>query len=448
MADAADGVCSSERESWGRYPKARHVVRHVSWPSDVLPLESDGRACLPFGRGRSYGDVCLNDNGVLLDTSRFNRFISFDKSAGTLSCEAGVPLVDILNLIVPHDFFIPVTPGTKFVSVGGAIANDVHGKNHHRAGTFGCHVLKFELLRSDGRRLICSPRENPEWFRATIGGLGLTGLILWAEFKLKPIRSALIDWETVKFSDLREFLDLSRESDERFDYVVAWMDCLAAGSALGRGLLMRGNHAQTPALRPSPGVKRAPSFSLPFDAPEILLNTPAVRAFNLLYYRKQLRKTVRRLTHFDPFFYPLDSIGRWNRLYGKRGFLQYQCVIPSADGGDQAVKSVLETVSKSGLGPFLAVVKLFGGIPSPGMMSFPRKGVTLALDFPNRGQETLRLLGRLDEIVGASRGAVYPAKDACMSPAGFASGYPRWREFSKYIDPRFSSNFWRRVTSE
>ncbi len=396
---------------------------------------------LPYGYGRSYGDSCLNNGGVLLDITGLRRFLAFDEKNGLIRCEAGVTLADILEVIVPRGWFLPVTPGTKYVSVGGAIANDVHGKNHHRAGTFGRHVTQFELLRSDGERLICSPRQNRELFAATIGGLGLTGLILWAEFNLREIPGPFIAEDQIQFSSIDEFFDVSASSDETYEYTMSWIDCL---SSKGRGVFMRGNHAP---LKPYPGERVSPKpwLRVPFDLPSFVLNHYSMKAFNTAIYYRQIRKRVRKIVPYNPFFYPLDMIHDWNRMYGPRGFFQYQCVV-RYDDGHRAIKEILHQIQRSGEGSFLAVLKTFGDVQSPGMLSFPRPGVTLALDFPNRGESTLKLFETLDQIVQENCGAVYPAKDARMSAQHFQMAYPRWREFSKYVDPKFSSTFWRRVT--
>lgn len=431
-----------DHQSWGRYPKARQRRLALAASSDPLPRLAAGETLLPYGQGRSYGDSCLNDGGAIVATAHTDRLLAFDRARGILRCEAGVTLADILAFAVPQGWFLPVTPGTKFVSVGGAIANDVHGKNHHRAGTFGRHIRQFELVRSDGERKLCSPVRNGDWYRATIGGLGLTGLISWAEIALKPILNPWLDVETIRFGDLNEFFVLAASSETDFEYTVAWIDCLARGRNLGRGLFMRANHA--PQLASPPRIPRAQARNVPLDAPGFLLNRYTVRAFNALYYRRQLGKVRRALTYYDPYFYPLDAIGRWNRIYGKRGFLQYQCVVPDDDGG-AVLRRLLKEISNSGLGSFLSVLKTFGAVPGAGMLSFPRKGATLALDFPNR-PSTMRLLDRLDGIVRAVGGAVYPAKDARMSAYSFQTYYPQWTEFATYVDPQFSSGFWRRVT--
>ncbi|HEX3642246.1 MAG TPA: FAD-binding oxidoreductase [Ktedonobacteraceae bacterium] len=431
-------------KSWGCYPQiAPNRVLPIFWRDELPNLAELELSILPHGYGRSYGDSCLNEDGILLDMSHLTRFLSFDVEKGLLRCEAGVSLADILELIVPHGWFLSVTPGTKFVSIGGAIANDVHGKNHHRAGTFGCHITCFELLRSDGRRLLCSPEENADLFQATIGGLGLTGVILWAEIRLRPIRSPLIDMERIRFASLTEFIDIAAASEQDFEYTVAWVDCLASGKQLGRGFFTRGNHAEHEA---SITIKKKRSRTIPVDFPSWILNIQTIRALNTAYFHAQREKSVRKIGPYDPFFYPLDAIHQWNRVYGKRGFFQYQCIVPH-DSGYEVMKELLERVSRSGQGSFPSVLKTFGDVSSPGMLSFPRPGLELALDFANQGKKTLELLEDLDRVVCQSSGVVYPAKDARMSSESFEVYFPHWREFAEYIDPKFSSSFWRRVTA-
>ena len=398
---------------------------------------------LPFGLGRSYGDSCLNDGGELLLTESLDHILAFDEENGLIRCEAGASLDEVLQVIVPRGWFLPTTPGTKFVTIGGAIANDIHGKNHHRAGTFGCHVTKFELLRSTGERLLCSPEQNGAWFAATIGGLGLTGLITWAEFQLRRVANAMIEMESLKFANLDEFFEISAKSDDRFEHTVAWLDCLAKGASLGRGVFMRGNHAgpQCRDLRPH----RPTRFSVPIDFPDFALNHFTIQAFNTLYYARAGMAVSRKMVHYDPFFYPLDALNQWNRIYGRRGFFQYQFVVPFSSD-QKAIREIIARVADTGQGSFLAVMKTFGERKSPGMLSFPAPGVTLALDFPNQGAKTLTLFAELDQIVLGSGGRFYPGKDARMPARAFQDGYPRWQEFREYIDPAFSSSFWRRVS--
>jgi FAD/FMN-containing dehydrogenase len=429
-------------QSWGGYPPAKHRVIPLNWSTDSFP-NVDGNKVLPFGMGRSYGDSCLNDGETLLLTTGLDRFIGFDQQNGLLRCEAGVSLDDVLKLIVPRGWFLPTTPGTKFVTVGGAIANDIHGKNHHRAGTFGCHVTRLELLRSDGSRFECSPTENSDWFAATIGGLGLTGIITWTEFKLRSIEGPMIEMESVKFHNLSEFLQISKESDEKFEYTVSWLDCLAKGEAQGRGIFMRGKHASGGSSQATTRSSRP--INMPFEMPNFFLNSYFMKVFNSAYYSKQGR-LKRSAVHYDSFFYPLDSIGHWNRIYGRRGFFQYQFVVPFSDN-HEAVRQIIDRIVSSRQGTFLAVLKTFGAVKSPGMLSFPEPGITLALDFPNRGAATFKLFEQLDTIVLQAGGRLYPAKDARMPAYVFQKGFPQWQSFSQYIDPAFSSSFWRRVTT-
>ncbi|OGP10771.1 MAG: FAD-linked oxidase [Deltaproteobacteria bacterium GWA2_45_12] len=456
----------------------------VSWQNELPPLASLPFPVLPHAYGRSYGDSCLNENGILLDTTPLSHFLEFDqwyapqgkpwtqdpskaegltqqgsspkptsvgdKTRGLLRCEAGTSLAEILDLVVPHGYFLPVTPGTKFVSVGGAIANDVHGKNHHRAGTFGSHVLQFELLRSNGERLLCSPNQNEDFFKATIGGLGLTGLILWAEIKLKRIENTLIDEEIISFSTLDDFFELSLASDLTHEYTVAWIDCLASGKKLGRGIFFRGNHAVGEQVRTQVRAIHELPLRLPLrlplpNMPSLLLNHFTLKAMNSVWYSLKKKQQGVHTVPYDSFFYPLDRLHHWNRLYGKKGFLQYQCVIPFGDH-QNTIKKMLAQIAQTGLGSFLSVLKIFGDKPSPGILSFPRPGVTLALDFPIHGQKIFKLLDGLDILVIQAGGKVYPAKDARMSAKNFQDFYPQWKEFSNFIDPKFSSSFWRRVT--
>src|SRR5258706_13628737 len=436
---------TGQPQSWGRYPKVQHSqVQSIYWRSELPDLSGFEQPVLPYAYGRSYGDSCLNDGGTLLRTAGLDRFVSLDPKSGILRCEAGVTLGEILRLVVPRGLFLPVVPGTKHVSVGGAIANDIHGKNHHRAGTFGCHVTCFELLRSNGERLVCSPSQNSELFRATIGGLGLTGIILLAEFRLKPIVNPYIDMDHIRFASLDEFFAISAESDQDYEYTMSWVDILIGGDNLCRGIFMRGNHNQSRELASKPVKKRLP-LALPFNFPSFVLNTLTVKTFNELFYHAQLSKRSHKVVSYDPFFYPLDSVHEWNRMYGKRGFLQYQFVVPFEVAHD-AMKEILARIRYSGEGSFLTVLKKFGDVQSPGMISFPRPGLTLALDFAFSGTKTRQLLEDLDNIVRQSGGAVYPAKDARMSAESFQAFFPRWQEFSQYVDPHFSSSFWRRVS--
>jgi FAD/FMN-containing dehydrogenase len=433
-------------ESWGRLPKATpSAVQRLDWRVELADLKFGPPPALPYGLGRSYGDSCLNDGGVLIDTSQLARLIQFDSESGVLRAEAGLSLEQLLAVIVPRGWFLPVSPGTQFVTLGGAVANDIHGKNHHRAGTFGRHVRRFELWRSDGSRRECSPDENAELFRATIGGLGLTGLITWVEIQLTPIASPCLQMERIRFRSLDEYLALENESSADYEYTVSWIDCLRSGAT--RGLFQRANFTESGSALSEGGNARKIRLPLrvPFELPSFALNSAVVKLFNESIFRLQRKDRISRVTHYAPFFYPLDQVLDWNRIYGKRGFYQYQFVVPSK--AEDVFREILRRISSSNQGSFLVILKKFGELTSPGLMSFPREGLTLALDFPNRGQTTLDLLEELDGLVQQAGGSVYPAKDARMSAASFQFYYPQWKEFSRTLDPQFSSSFWRRVTA-
>ncbi len=428
--------------SWGRYPRATHIYVHrPAWNDqvpEILAAAAPG-SILPYGLGRSYGDSCLNAGRQLVDCKRLDRILAFDASTGILRCEGGVTLSEIIDIFLPQGWFVPVTPGTRFITIGGAIANDVHGKNHHCAGSFGAHVQRLALHRSGDGLVLCSPQENPQMFSATIGGLGLTGIIAWADIQLKRVAGPWIDVETVPFEFLESFRDLSRESDGRFEYTVAWLDCFAGSKA--RGIFFRGNHSAEGGIAFRRG-KRWPNVSFPL--PTWTLNHHVIRACNHLYYHRCTARKGPTIASYESFLYPLDLIPRWNLLYGKHGFLQYQCVIPEENFA--AMEELLDRVAHAGMGSFLCVLKQFGSAAPAGLLSFPRPGFTLALDFPMRGERTLGLLHSLDEIVQRSGGALYPAKDARMSPALFKASFPKWRSFAACVDRKISSSFWRRVT--
>lgn len=429
-------------ESFGRYPKqAPKDVTYLEW-RNAKPKVNGESSVLPRGYGRSYGDSCLNENGLLLDTTGLNHIITFNKETGVFKAEAGIQFKDIINFTLPKGWFLPVTPGTKLVSLAGAVANDVHGKNHHAAGTFGNFVKSFELLRSNGERLICSKDSNQDLFKATIGGLGLTGTIIWVEFQLEKMESPYVYAESIKYRGLDDFFDINIESEKEFPFTVSWVDCTASGKKLGRGLYNRARNAlkakdKIPNKFPEKGMK-----PFPIDYP--LINELSVNLFNRAFYNKQLVKHKKGIVHYDPFYYPLDGFDGWNKAYGKNGFLQYQFVVPF-DGGKELIRRILSDIQKSKLSSFLVVLKTFGDIKSPGMLSFPEPGYTLALDFRMVGKKTLQLLDKLDKYVIKAGGKLYPAKDARMKAEHFKMFYPNWKEFSEFIDPKHSSSFWRRV---
>lgn len=424
-------------DSWGRWPLPKNQ-QLVPLQRRRDPLPNATRPLLAYGQGRSYGDSCLNEDGTLLLTRGLDRFLHFDTGTGVIVCEAGATLGEVLDIVVPQGWFLPVTPGTRLATVGGALANDVHGKNHHRAGSFGDHVRAFELLRSDGSRQRLGPGDA--LFAASVGGLGLTGVVTWVELQLQRVAGPWMQVESLRFDGLDDFFALSTESAGSHEYTVAWVDCLARGKALGRGHFLRANHAAPGASGRLPGQ----GLSMPLTPPVSLVNRLTLRPFNSLYYHRQRARQRQFVQHYSPYFHPLDGIGNWNRMYGPNGFLQHQCVLPPA-GARDAVAALLIEIGRSGQGSFLAVLKEFGNRPAPGLLSFARAGTTLALDFPRRCPEVLALLDRLDAIVADAGGALYPAKDARMSPAMFRAGQPGLDAFVPHIDPAFSSSFWRRV---
>lgn len=433
----SDGV-----RSWGRVTQEPQQVAYPSFHDQLPALLEDRRfsSKLPVGLLRSYGDSCLNGAGALIEMRGLNRFIAFDPVTGALRAEAGVSISEILRLVVPRGWFLPTTPGTRFVTLGGALANDVHGKNHHRAGSLGSHIRAFALLRSDRGQLIVTPDNEPSLFASTIGGLGLTGLIEWVELQLVKIGSSYLDVETIPYEKLDDFWLLAEESVDAYEHTVAWIDCATRGENSGRGVFSRANWLTDGAydVHCDRSWKRVPC-----EAPGSALNRVTVSAFNDVYFRAGKRKAGTARQHYAPFFYPLDAIFDWNRLYGRRGMLQYQCVVPR-EAQREAIRALLDVIAASGQASFLAVLKTFGERPSPGLLSFPRPGATLALDFRFRGEETLKLFAQLDSIVAEAGGALYPAKDGRMSPDMFRRSFPKWGQFMK--DPALASDFWRRVS--
>ncbi|MFC6646549.1 FAD-binding protein [Granulicella cerasi] len=427
-------------ESWGRYPRFNATVKELHWQSD-FPRIIDGvhEGALAVGMGRSYGDVGLLKDGTLVHTTSMNRLLHWDPETGVLTAEAGITLAQILDFAVPRGFFLPVTPGTKFVTLGGAIANDVHGKNHEAAGSFGNHVPRFELVRSDGTRLLCSATENPDLFAATIGGMGLTGVIVWAQLRLKPIVSRMIDYEGIQFHGIDEFLDI-KKAYPNVEYTVSWLDCVSQGKNFARGIYMLGDHSKDPGeLKPS----GKPKLTFPIEAPGFMLNKLSISAFNTVFFHKQMKKHVITKQDYEPFFYPLDAVHKWNRMYGKRGLVQFQFALPWETSKEGTI-AMLQEITKSGLASFLAVLKTFGDVPSLGMMSFPMPGFMFALDFPIK-DITFPLMQRLGDMTKDYGGRLYPAKDACMTPEQFRAYYPQFERFARYKDPAITSSFWERV---
>ena len=444
--------------SWGGLGRHPHQVRRIARPAEALttiPAEAPGLAA---GLQRSYGDVSLNTGGVLWDLTGMDAFVDFDEQTGLLQCEAGVELGDLQRTFAPRGWMLPVTPGTQHVTVGGAIANDVHGKNHHVAGTFGCHVEQIELLRTDGESVVCTATSNPELMRATIGGLGLTGVILRATIRLERVANPYMHAESVTFQTLDEFFAITRASDD--PYTVSWIDVTTGGGR--RGIINRGRRATADeghafeAERPhearrvrgsDPRASGATRFSMPFTPPVSLVGRATLPLLNRGYYRLQAAGAGRRTTDYGSFFYPLDAIGQWNRMYGPRGFYQFQSAVPW-DSAEAATAEMLRVISRSGEGSFLGVLKALGDVPSPGMLSYPRPGINFTLDFPDRGDRTRRLLDTLERIAVDAGGRLYPAKDARMSRETFRAGYPELPDFATHRDPGLTSDLARRLLDD
>ena len=408
---------------WGRWPVRRCSTAPLD-PDTALAL-AEGRTSLSRGMGRSYGDVALNPK-LTLDAVPRDRLLSFDADTGELIAEAGVTLKKIIDTFLPKGWFPPITPGTKFVTLGGLIAADAHGKNHHGHGSFGDHVGWFDLLCADGEIRRCSPQSNADLFNASIGGCGLTGHILTVSLRLMPVETAWIAQETKPARNLSEAIDIF-ENSHAAPYSVAWIDCLASGEDQGRSLVMLGSHAKLDELKTS-DQKRTPLTiperrikRMPIDAPSWALNRYSLKAFNALYYRAGLKNEGHSIVDYDTYFYPLDAIRDWNRLYGKRGFAQYQCALP-LETSPEGLSHLLDAIASAGKGSFLAVLKRFGKGAPERLLSFPMEGYTLALDFAV-SSATLTLLDELDEITLAHGGRLYLAKDSRMTQATFEQGY-------------------------
>ncbi len=402
--------------NWGNFPVVEKEMKSEDSLQKIKDFVLSHKEVIARGNGRCYGDASLGEN--IFSTKRLNKFIGFDKIEGVLECEAGVLLSDILEISVPQGYFLNVTPGTKFVSVGGAIASDVHGKNHHSEGCFSEYVLEFKLMKENAEVITCSREENTEDFWATVGGMGLTGIILSAKIKLKNIETAYIRQESIKADNLDEIFQLFEES-EGWLYNVAWIDCLQKGENIGRSILMRGYHALReelpPKLHKNP-LKNPRKImpTIPFYFPSWMLNSFTIKIFNWLYYNKQTKKSVEGFVHYEPFFYPLDVINEWNKIYGKKGFIQYQMVIPK-EKGKEGMRKILETIADSGNGSFLAVLKLFGKNNPKAYNSFPMEGYTLALDF-KVNDKLKSLVEELDKIVEEFGGRIYLTKDSMSNP--------------------------------
>ncbi|MBX3252032.1 MAG: FAD-binding oxidoreductase [Myxococcales bacterium] len=437
----------AELSGWGKHPVARCRVRTPETREAVLAALTPN--VIARGLGRSYGDPALNASGVVLDLTRLDRYLGFDAATGTLTCEAGVSLAQIIEDFAPRGFFPAITPGTKYVTVGGCIANDVHGKAHHVDGCFSSCVDEISVLLASGEIVRASREENADLFWASFGGVGLVGIILTATLRLRRIETTYFHQRAVTVGDLDELLAAFEEYDAKYPYSVAWIDSLATGAKLGRGVLTVGDHAKLadlPArLARDPRRITPPSpLKVPFDLPSFALNTATIRVLNEVLDGVQSRGAP--IAHYEKFFYPLDFVGEWNRGYGKRGFTQYQFVVPLADG-PRHIRAILETIATSGQAPFLNVLKKLG--KEQGLLSFPFEGYTFAIDFPIRDGLT-ELLHTLDRMVLEAGGRIYLGKDAFTDAATFRAMYPRvdeWLEIKARVDPEqvFQSDLGRRV---
>jgi FAD/FMN-containing dehydrogenase len=456
MVLKSPSILEQPLSGWGRYPIVKSYLQRPEKVASLAEIvrETTDRSILARGSGRSYGDAALNPKGDTILTEGLNRILAFDEQSGILHCEAGVTIKEILEIFLPQGWFPAVTPGTKFVTVGGAVAFDVHGKNHHLDGSFSRYVQSLKLILASGQVLQCSPQENSDIFWATIGGMGLTGIIIEVEFALRPIQTAYIQSYNLKAKNLDEVIALFNQYEPQYQYSVAWIDCLTSGDSLGRSILMLGNHAQIDDLnqkqRLTPlQIKSKPRFKVPFDLPAGLLNRYTMSNFNTLYYTRQRSMQAHSVVDYDSFFYPLDFLWDWNRLYGKRGFVQYQFVVP-LETSREALLQVLQLCSQKGWGSFLAVLKRLGS--ETAWLSFPMPGYTLALDMPVK-PGLWEFLDQLDQVVIQHGGRVYLAKDARLGPAAFRAMYPnfpKWLEVKLKVDPhnRFSSVLSQRLQIE
>lgn len=425
--------------SWGRLSAHPHHVISLNDPNEIKQTICGGQhPGVAHGMGRSYGDACLNPEGVLWKMTNLDHFIAFDPISGRLVCEPGVLLRDIQRLVIPCGWILPVTPGTQMITIGGAIANDVHGKNHRVRGSFGDHIEQITLIRTDGEVIHCGPNNRSDWFAATVGGVGLTGVITQIEIQLCRVAGPWLNTETIPYANLDEFFRLADDSEADWEHTVSWIDCTIPGAE--RGLFMRGHSSNDL----SPASPEGRQLTIPIVPPISLINRFTLRPFNMLYYYLKRRGERKKVMHYESFFYPLDNLLESNRIYGPKGFFQYQSVVPREVGQD-AIKDMLKEIMRSRDGSFLAVLKTFGHREPLGMLSFPQTGATLALDFPNRGDRTEKLFKRFDAIVREAKGRIYLAKDARMPRELFEATYPRLEEFKKYRDPGISSSLSRRL---
>lgn len=418
--------------SWGMYPKIKSKKFTFKTKNNLKDILKENSTFIPFGNGRSYGDSALAEN--IIYSKPYNYFLDFDEELGILHCQSGVMLSEIIEAFVPRGWFLKVTPGTKLITIGGAIASDVHGKNHHIEGCFSSCVEEFNLMLANGE--VKNVKKNDELFLATCGGMGLTGVILDAKISLKKINSKYINQTTIKTKNLKETFE-AFEKYSHMPYSVAWIDCLASGEDIGKCLLMVGDFADDGKL----DFKEKKKINIPFNFPSFALNSLSVKAFNWLYYKKAPDGESKQKVDIDTFFYPLDAINNWNRIYGKGGFTQYQFILPKEKSYD-GLKEILEKISKSGKGSFLAVLKLYGE-ENENYLSFPLKGYSLALDFKIE-KGIFELLNSLDEIVLKYGGRIYLTKDVRVSKESFEKGYPNIEKFRNLrkeygMDKKFQS---------
>jgi decaprenylphospho-beta-D-ribofuranose 2-oxidase len=424
---------------WGNTARIASTVVTPSSEGELVELLSSSRdGVIARGLGRSYGDPAQVAGGVVVSNAALREFGPIDRATGLVTLGSGVSIDTLLSVAIPHGFFVPVTPGTRQVTIGGAIASDIHGKNHHVDGSFMNHVHSLDLVTPTGIRHV-SPTHDPELFWATAGGMGLTGIIVRATIKLLPIASAYVTVDTTRHRDLDDVMAAMIEGDHRYRYSVAWVDCMTSGARLGRGVLTRGDHAPADLVAGRHGATEAiptkPRLTVPFDAPSGLLNRLSITAFNEAWYRRAPKQKLGGIEKISTFFHPLDGVANWNRLYGSRGFVQYQFVVP--DDQADAIRLAIEKLSASKVPSFLAVLKRFGpSNPSP--MSFPTPGWTLALDLPVGPSALPRVLDELDELVSQAGGRIYFAKDSRLSPARVAEMYPgleAFRAVLRQVDP-------------
>lgn len=430
---------------WGQYPKVQSKIQRfdtLSQPLDFRKENTSNDSTIARGNGKSYGDSALAES--VISMASHNHFLDFDQEKGEIHVQSGVLLSDILEVIIPKGWFLKVVPGTKYITVGGAIASDVHGKNHHIEGCFSNSVIEFNLMNAEGKTICCNPQDTPEWFFASCGGQGLTGIILDAKLSLKRIKSTKISQTTIRTNNLKQTFE-AFEKNQNATYSVAWIDCLAQPENLGRSVIMTGDFSSENSTKLK--YTNSQKLSIPFNFPSFLLNKWSVKLFNWLYYSKASKEEKTQNVSLDAFFFPLDSIKNWNRIYGSKGFVQYQFILPK-EQSFEGLSQILQLISEAGQGSFLAVLKLYGA-ENQNYLSFPLEGYSLALDF-KANKKTLSLLDQLDEIVRQFQGRIYLTKDARMNQKTFEQGYPKLDKFKQFrqknnMDKVFQSHQSRRL---